>query len=454
MYHDVDRWVPWIDVPPNPKDRGLEDSMCWSPGTIEVLRCALNLNFDRYTGWICPDKPQFRDAGRYYKHGVAVNEIPGLPTGPPIVSPVQLMPNIELLQPVISGNRFMVFGRSPYIALAGYIKGGCKLEPAGRAMALEGLDDQSKTLQVAAFILKNWREAGKSMKWTVIGGGATTDIAGFAAACVGAEMDLVPTTLLGMVDAAIGGKTGVNAPPNHGINQIGTLYFPKNVIICPQWLATSRQEDWQAGSWACVKHALLINDEQLLDEWLEKVQDKEWLENRRQKSWGELVMLIARTLQVKVQIISADPYEIHDLRLLLHLGHTLAHALEGIALDREKRELLHGEALGVGLIYAILLSEKLGKISKPPYLPRLLAHHGLLSKQQLASKLGVSDLASPPFFKLLMSFFKRDKKYRSAPRWVVLRDKANEDGIFAELVSIKDPKLLQECWHQLLATIR
>lgn len=177
-----------------------------------------------------------------------------------------------------------------------------------------------------------------------IGGGAVTDVAGFAAATWlrGIDWVAIPTSLAGMVDAAIGGKTGINC--DYGKNLIGAFYSPIAVIIDPVWLESLSDRDFAAGLAEIIKCGF-IKDTQILDLLLS--QDLESL-----RSNDELVLeLITRAALVKIEVVSAD-FKESFLREILNYGHTLGHAIE----IQSKYQLRHGEAISIGLVYAAELA--------------------------------------------------------------------------------------------------
>ena len=164
-----------------------------------------------------------------------------------------------------------------------------------------------------------------------IGGGATTDLAGFVAATHmrGVRWTAVPTTLVGMVDAAIGGKTGINT--EGGKNLAGCFHFPQHVAIDPALLATLPAEERRAGMAEVVKTGLLASEE------LWSLPERE---------------MIQACAAFKAGVVLSDPYEREGRRAVLNLGHTFAHALEaGSGYD-----LRHGDAVALGLLAALRLS--------------------------------------------------------------------------------------------------
>lgn len=170
-----------------------------------------------------------------------------------------------------------------------------------------------------------------------IGGGATTDLAGFAAATWlrGIAWYAFPTSLAGAVDAAIGGKTGINS--RHGKNLIGSFYSPSKVVIDLKFFTSLSKRDISAGLAEVVK-AGFIADKKIL----------QLVDNPAQ----HLEELIFRAVKVKGKVVSKD-FKEGKLREILNYGHTLAHAIE----KREKFKLRHGEAVAIGLVFAAELSQ-------------------------------------------------------------------------------------------------
>lgn len=441
MYR-ADNWFTLEDVTPNANDYENERALNWAAGTFEVLRYVRRLALDRYTGWHCPNKPRFIDAGRVYKRGVAVNTVAKLPSSRFL--PIEIMLDPNSLVPYFSGDRFIVVDDNALPVLKRFIASGIKIRASDVSLSITDVNEMCKSLGAVTKLLDKWRQTGQKMRWTAVGGGVITDVCAFAASCVGARIDLVPTTLLAMVDAAIGGKNGVNS--EFGKNQIGSYYFPNHIAICPYWLATLPKEEIFAGSWECIKMALIAGDQRLVDQWLSII------ESDPNDDW---IKLIGSTIEIKSRFVGLDPFEIKDRRQLLNLGHTLGHALEAVALLNSNNKLRHGEAVGVGLIYALLLSKKLGKLSiADDLLLRLRSHRGLLSKQQLAQKIKVDDLNDPALWSTLLSAISHDKKRRGEQvPWIVMQDQRDIDGFCAELVLIDDQQLLVDCWQQLLKVL-
>jgi shikimate kinase / 3-dehydroquinate synthase len=190
--------------------------------------------------------------------------------------------------------------------------------------------EKAKTLTV---VERLWSELGLGREGEVIafGGGSTTDVVGFTAATYlrGLRWRAVPTTLTGMVDAAIGGKTGINT--EDGKNLAGAFHFPYGVVIRPPYLSTLPEEERRAGMAEVVKTGLLAGREV----W--SLQEEE---------------MIRACAAFKAGVVLSDPYEREGFRTILNLGHTFAHALEagsGYAVR-------HGDAVALGLLAALRLS--------------------------------------------------------------------------------------------------
>jgi 5-deoxy-5-amino-3-dehydroquinate synthase len=204
-----------------------------------------------------------------------------------------------------------------------------------------GHGEDHKTLATVEALCRGFAGLGLTRHDVVVavGGGMVTDVAGFAAASWhrGIAVVHVPTTLLGMVDAAIGGKTAVNIP--EGKNLVGAYWQPAGVLCDLDALDTLPEREVRCGYGEMAKYHFLAGDDLLaLD-----------LDER-----------IARCIQIKAEVVASDERE-GGRRALLNYGHTLAHALE-IASDYE---LAHGEAVAVGLIYAAELALELGRIDQP-----------------------------------------------------------------------------------------
>ncbi len=239
------------------------------------------------------------------------------------------------------------------------------------------------------FLLEMWEVCGefgltRSDCIVGIGGGATTDLAGFVAATWlrGIAWHAIPTSLAGMVDAAIGGKTGINS--EHGKNLIGSFHSPVSVTIDESFLQSLPARDFNAGMAEVIK-AGFIADTVILD-----------LANDGKKNISELIW---RSIDVKAKVVSSD-FKENRLREILNYGHTLGHAVEKL----EGYKLRHGEAVSIGLVFAAELSNQLGKIASEI----VVQHRELLQKYELPVSYKSGE------FPKLLSLMSSDKKARGA----------------------------------------
>jgi 3-dehydroquinate synthase len=184
-----------------------------------------------------------------------------------------------------------------------------------------------------------------------VGGGATTDLAGFVAATWlrGVPVVQVPTTLLGMVDAALGGKTGINTA--EGKNLVGAFHPPRAVICDLAMLETLPRQDFVAGLAEVVKCGFVADP---------AILDLVEADPQAASTWDAPVVqeLIERSVQVKADVVTADLREA-DLREILNYGHTFGHAVEQV----EGYTWRHGEAVSVGLVYVAELAHLAGRLS-------------------------------------------------------------------------------------------
>lgn len=215
--------------------------------------------------------------------------------------------------------------------------------------------------------LWNWLGAAGFTRSDVIvgiGGGAITDLAGFAAATWlrGVEWIAVPTSLAGMVDAAVGGKTGVNS--DYGKNLIGSFHSPQSVLIDLGFLATLSKRDFCAGMAEVIKCGF-IEDAQIL-----KVANSIDPDNFLSMQ-GALLDLVTRAVAVKAKVVSAD-FKESFARESLNYGHTLGHAIE----MNSKYQMRHGEAVAIGMVFVAELAWARGLITDDV----LQQHRDLLNK--------------------------------------------------------------------------
>jgi 3-dehydroquinate synthase len=184
-----------------------------------------------------------------------------------------------------------------------------------------------------------------------LGGGVVTDLGGFVASCFKRGIDFinVPTTLLSMVDASVGGKTGVDLGPLK--NQVGVINQPQMVVVDTDFLDTLDQRQLNSGNAEMLKHGLITDAAY-------------WETLKGLTGFDNLDEYILRSVAIKNEVVQQDPTEQH-LRKILNFGHTLGHAVESYFLESKEHELLlHGEAIAVGMILEGYLSHKLTGLSK------------------------------------------------------------------------------------------
>lgn len=222
------------------------------------------------------------------------------------------------------------------------------LAEANRVVLAPGEDH--KSIESAVMIWKALEEAGATRRSLMvnIGGGLVTDIGGFAAATYkrGIRFVNVPTTLLGAVDAATGGKTGINF--NGLKNEIGAFHLPSEVIISAKPLSTLSRREIVSGYAEMLKTGL-IADEELYRSLLDM--DAVMADSSR------LEAAMKRCVEIKEDVVRQDPME-KGLRKILNFGHTAGHAFESLAIERHK-PLAHGEAVAHGMLVELILSHML-----------------------------------------------------------------------------------------------
>ncbi|MDO8148675.1 MULTISPECIES: 3-dehydroquinate synthase [unclassified Isoptericola] len=273
--------------------------------------------------------------------------------------------------------------------------------------------EEQKTAQVAAFCWQVMGQADftRSDAIVAVGGGATTDLAGFVAATWlrGIRVVHVPTTLLAMVDAAVGGKTGINTA--EGKNLVGAFHPPAGVLCDLAALESLERWDLVAGMAEVVKTGF-IADERIL-ELVEEHADaiREWEgPNTSEETWDVLTELIERSVRVKARVVGEDLTE-QGLREILNYGHTLGHAIELV----ERYQLRHGAAVAVGMVFAAELGRLGGKLDDA-----VVDRH-----REILTALGLPTTYRGDRWDQLLAAMRRDKKTRGdLLRFVVLDDVA------------------------------
>ncbi|NOZ12818.1 MAG: 3-dehydroquinate synthase [Acidobacteria bacterium] len=215
-------------------------------------------------------------------------------------------------------------------------------------------DEKQKTMETVNFIYKRFTELNADRNTFVwcVGGGITTDTAAFATSTYmrGMPFALVPTTLLGQVDAAIGGKCGVNFKGFK--NLIGTFSHPENLVLDYHFLQTLPDREIRNGIAEIIKHAAIRDT--LLFEQLESF---DGFLNKFKSAEPECAALIEKSISIKLDIVIQDEKEAGE-RKLLNFGHTFGHAIEAVS------GLSHGESVAAGMVLAGRLSEKMGILTQ------------------------------------------------------------------------------------------
>jgi 3-dehydroquinate synthase len=219
--------------------------------------------------------------------------------------------------------------------------------------------EENKNIQTCTEVWSVLTDFGADRKSLIInlGGGVITDLGGFVASTFKRGIDFIniPTTLLGMVDASVGGKNGVDLGALK--NQVGTITNPKLVVIDTRFLSTLPQNQMRSGLAEMLKHGLIADES-----YWKKFADLAQMDST------ELDQLIHKAIIIKNDIVEQDPTEL-GIRKALNFGHTLGHAIESYFLENiEKTILLHGEAIAMGMILESYISLQKKLITPEDYL--------------------------------------------------------------------------------------
>ena len=215
--------------------------------------------------------------------------------------------------------------------------------------------EEIKTIETCSSLWETLSDLGGDRKSLLVnlGGGVVTDLGGFVAAAFKRGISFVhfPTTLLAMVDAALGGKNGINLGALK--NQVGVIKKPEMVVADLSFLGTLSAAEMRSGLAEMLKHGLIADE----DYWnrLRSLKDLDLM---------DLEDLIRESVVIKERVVEQDPFE-KGLRKSLNFGHTIGHAIESYFLeDPKKQKLLHGEAVAAGMVLAVFLSSELEKFPK------------------------------------------------------------------------------------------
>ena len=239
-----------------------------------------------------------------------------------------------------------------------------------------------------------------------IGGGVTGDLVGLASSIVlrGVKCIHVPTTLLSQVDSSVGGKTGINT--KHGKNLVGTFYQPEGVLIDINFLKTLPERELRAGFAEVVKYSF-IYDKKFFN-YLENN-----IENIKKLKSPYIENIIFKSCQIKAKIVSIDERE-QGIRAILNFGHTFAHAFENL-INYNSKQLIHGEAVAIGMVCAFKLSIQMNLCSKKEAerCIRLISKFNLPTKLKDINGLKLSS-------KELLNKFYLDKKVKNGKITLIL----------------------------------
>jgi 3-dehydroquinate synthase len=277
--------------------------------------------------------------------------------------------------------------------------------------------ESQKSLQTVDKVWSKCAAEGVSRADAIIGigGGATTDLAGFAASAWlrGVAWYAFPTTLAGMVDAAIGGKTGINSKA--GKNLIGSFYSPTQVLIDLVFLDTLPSRDVSAGMTEVIKCGFIVDNKII---------------NLAQDDEMDFEQLIYRSIKVKADVVSRD-FKESKLREILNYGHTLGHAIE----KNCGYKLRHGEAVSIGMVFAAELSKELAGLSEDV----VLLHRELLKSFDLPTNYPRSK------FKQLLALLSNDKKVRNSKLRFIGIKKIGKPVWFDDV----SPKILSKVYERI-----
>lgn len=430
-------------------DADLCHHLGWPAGTSGVLVQAFGHNLPRNQGWDLTQLPQesmdpFIKASHVYKRGVA------------------LFPHKAPLIPQNSGS-YAIHCTSTWSWEAILRKPAHVVVDQNVAQAWPHMFEEvphdavaiaegSKTLDTVARLTDMWHTRGRPGHWVIVGGGVLSDVAAFAATNAGCTFTFVPTTLLSMADACVGGKTGVNFPP-FGKNQVGLFAFPSAVYVWPGWLQSLPEREIRSGLAECYKHAFL-SDDPILMERLPHLAE-------RHRSLHHYIPILCDIIRIKANIVEQDPME-SSTRAILNFGHTLGHALEAVFLeDAPENEvwLTHGEAVALGMVFATLLSEKLVNLpteERDTIIDNLRTGGCLIKRAQWDRLLSLKGFRSQELWQAVKAQLPHDKKSNGGQDhslWVLLNrlgEPFQVAGSYRYAVSSAD---LDEVWPRFLHLI-
>lgn len=211
--------------------------------------------------------------------------------------------------------------------------------------------EENKNIDFCIGIWKTLLDFGADRKCLIInlGGGVITDMGGFVASTYKRGVDFIniPTTLLSMVDASVGGKTGIDI--DNVKNMVGTFSLPQAVFIESEFLKTVPKREILSGFAEMIKHGLIA--------------DSDYYHSLKETGYTKVTVAdIHRSVEIKNKVVTEDPQE-KNIRKILNFGHTIGHAVESYSLSKDKKPLTHGEAIAIGMVCEAWLSHKNSNLS-------------------------------------------------------------------------------------------
>ncbi|MBB65402.1 MAG: 3-dehydroquinate synthase [Waddliaceae bacterium] len=284
--------------------------------------------------------------------------------------------------------------------------------------------EQSKTRVTKEMIEDQMLESGMGRDSCIValGGGVVTDLAGYVAAtyCRGIPFLSIPTTLLAMVDASIGGKTGVNVP--QGKNLIGAFHPAHSIIIDVKFLRTLSLDEYRNGLAEVVKHGLICDLE-----YFSEIEAH--LDEIMARDEARLQSIVKRSYEIKSGIVSADEKEA-GFRRILNFGHTIAHAIEIVS----DYKISHGHAVAIGCIVEAFQAMRLGHLDQDEFLRIVWVFKALGFPLDL-------QLSPEPLLKVMGM----DKKsLKGVPRFVMLEELGKVLPFDGEFCTTLSPELVED----------
>ena len=323
----------------------------------------------------------------------------------------------EIPETLHGSKKVLIVYPQPLAATADVLAENLKSAGIQTYMAEVPAAEDAKRVEVAAFCWQIMGQGEFNRNDAVIGlgGGSTTDLAGFVAATWlrGIRSVLIPTTMLGMVDAAIGGKTGINT--SEGKNLVGAFHLPDSVVIDLDTLSSLPRNELLAGMAEVVKYGFIA-----APEILEIIESDESATDPTSEAFERM---IRESVRIKTDVTSRDFKESGD-REFLNYGHTLGHAIE----HAERYKWRHGAAISIGMVFAAELSMLSGKLSEAE-----VSRH-----RSIFESLGLPITYRADRWPQLLDTMQRDKKARGGALRFVVLDRIGKPSI----LSAPTPELL------------